>query len=383
MTDENLLFEWNTAKTPKRCNIRNGGIYYQNKVSMFDGTKIKEIIGFIKSAQSKYKSSNIPIILDLGKIMFKDKLTYIILECICYHVITEFKRKIIILSNIQNTIWTEGIYSSVLPFLSMAKSDSFARFKDKFNGEIYGKHYRKIIKTQDWEDPYLNSKIMEQVDWFLKNLQVDKENRNALSEVVSELAGNVYDHVNSDCLIDIDVTSEYERKDDSGEYYGVNLVVLNFSSKLFGDGIRKKLKYGSNFNERFHVVQQAYDNHKKYFDNKTYLEEDFFNITAFQHKVSGREEYFTNGGTGLTKLIYSLQERSEMHNCYMISGRRAIFFKQELIQYNGEKWIGFNEGNNYYDEKPSSHVLGGSYIFFPGTAYNLNFVMRKEDRYDK
>ena len=33
--------------------------------------------------------------------------------------------------------------------------------------------------------------------------------------------------------------------------------------------------------------------------------------------------------------------------------------------------------NNYFEEKPIVTVLGGSYIFFPGTAYNLYFVMRK------
>ncbi len=383
MTDEELLFKRNTARGQKRYSIRNGGIYYHNSEFIVDGTKIKEIMGFIKNVNKKYNNTNIPIILDLGKVEFKDKLTYIILECICHCVMTVYGKKVIILCNVQRTIWTEGIYSSVLPLLSSAKSDCFVKFTDNFMGEIYGRHYRKIVKVEDWNDKYLNCKIMEQVDWFLKNLHVDKENRDALSEVVSELAGNVHDHVNGDCLIDIDVTLEYEKEDDIGEYYGVNLVVLNFSSKLFGEGIREKLNNGHILNERFKIVKEAYKNHQRLFSGENYVEEDFFNITAFQHKISGREKDFTNGGTGLTKLISSLQERSETHNCYMISGKRAIFFRQELLHYDEEKWIGFNDNNNYFDEKPSDTVLGGSYIFFPGTAYNLNFVMRKEEENGK
>ena len=73
-----------------------------------------------------------------------------------------------------------------------------------------------------------------------------------------------------------------------------------------------------------------------------------------------------------------MEERSDTHNCYMVSGERAIFFRQELLNYNEDKWIGFNECNDYFNNRPSNSVLGLGHIYMPGTAYNLNFAMRKE-----
>lgn len=378
MVGDILLFEKNQVITTKGCKIKRDGIHYENKGNLFDGNKIKDIIGFVRFVEKKYKGTNIPIIFDLGNIEFKDKLTIVIFECICNYIMGVLGRKVVVLCSVKKTIWTEGIVSSPLPILSTGKKGSFEKFQLKFKNEIYGRHYRRIILAQEWNDKYLNSKIMEQIDWFLKNLYVDKEYRAAMAEVVSELVGNVHDHTNGDCLVDIDVTTEYEKENAEGKYYGLNLVVLNFSNNLFGDEIKKKINKADKQTERFEYVKSAYINHQKLFNEHYYEEDDFYNISAFQHKISGRENY-TNGGTGLTKLIYSLEERSDTHNCYMISGERAIFFRQELLNYNKEKWIGFNKSNDYYNEKPDDAVLGKSYIYMPGTAYNLNFAIRKEE----
>lgn len=378
MIGEELLFKTNNVSFPKRYNIRKGGIYFNNNEYNFDGKMIKEIIGFVNGANSRYSGSNIPIIFDFGNIKFKDKLTYIILECICNYIMSSCNRKVIIGCSVKNTIWTEGIRSTPLQILSTGKKNSFSKFQEKFRSEIYERHYRRIISASEWDDEYLNCKIMEQVDWFLKNLQVDRDNRSAMAEVVSELAGNVHDHTDGDCLIDIDVTREYEKESSEGKYYGLNLVVLNFSKKLFGEGIKEKIQKDDTLGERFTTVKESFENHKSFFDEDTYIEEDFYNITAFQHKISGRNRNYTNGGTGLTKLIRSLEERSDTHNCYMVSGERAIFFRQELLNYNEDKWIGFNECNDYFNTRPSDDVLGVGHIYMPGTAYNLNFAMRKE-----
>lgn len=377
MTGEELLFQKNNIPGPKHFDIKNGGIYYKNNAYIFNGDKIKEIIGFIRSAHIKYNAIGIPIILDLGNIVFEDKLTYIILECICNFAMSKLGRKIIISCSVKKSIWTEGIQSSVLPILSTGKPGSFEKFQNKFMHEIYERHYRRIVLADEWRDKYLNSKIMEQIDWFLKNLLVDKEYRDAMAEVISELVGNVHDHTTGDCLIDIDVTTDYNKENADGKYYGLNLVVINFSDNLFGQEIKKKIEDGDIQNERYEIVKCALQNHKILFDGHSYTEEDFYNITAFQHKISGRKNY-TNGGTGLTKLIYSLEERSDTHKCYMISGNRSVIFRQELLNYSSDKWIGFNEINDYLNNKPDDGVIAESYIYIPGTAYNLNFAIRKE-----
>lgn len=381
MLGEELLLEKNKTAGPKRFHVSNGCIYYQNNTYRLDGDIIKEIIAFVKAAAVKYGRTCIPIVLDLGKIEFKDKLTYVTLECICNYIMERYHTRIIIGCSVKHNIWTEGFQSSVLPILSTGKNNSFKKFSEKYKNEIYGRHYRRIISESEWEkDIFLNSKIMEQVNWFLKNLHVEKRNRDAMSEVVSELAGNVHDHTNGDCLIDIDVTSEYDKQDSEGTFYGLNLVVVNFSETLFGDGVKTKILSDDILNERFDLVKKAYDNHKKFFEDGVYEEEDFYNISAFQHKISGRTKRYTNGGTGLTKLIRSLEESSDTHNCYMISGDHSVFFKQDYLNYNKDNWIGFNDSNDYINDCQGENVIGGSYIYFPGTAYNLNFAMRKEEK---
>lgn len=384
MLGEELLLDKNETIGPKRFKVSNGCIYYRNNKEKFNGDTIKEIIAFIKAAIVKYGKTSIPIVLDLGRIQFEDKLTYIILECICNYIMENYRIRIIIGCSVKHNIWAEGFQSSVLPILSTGKKDDFRKFSEKYKYEIYGRHYRRIISETEWEkDIYLNSKIMEQVNWFLKNLHVERKNRDAMSEVVSELAGNVHDHTNGDCLIDIDVTSEYDKKDSDGTFYGLNLVVINFSETLFGDGVKARLSSDDMLNERYDIVRMAYSNHKKFFKKGVYEEDDFYNISAFQHKISGRTKRYTNGGTGLTKLIRSLEESSDTHNCYMISGTHSVFFKQDYLNFNRENWIGFNDSNDYLNDGPGKGVIGEGYIYFPGTAYNLNFAMRKEENNEK
>ena len=92
--------------------------------------------------------------------------------------------------------------------------------------------------------------------------------------------------------------------------------------------------------DRYKKVQEAYEYHKKYF-NDDYMKEDFFNIAAYQHKISGREKIVETGGTGLTKLISSLEKKADSHQCYVLSGNRGIFFKQDYLEYNDDRLIGF------------------------------------------
>lgn len=83
----------------------------------------------------------------------------------------------------------------------------------------------------------------------------------------------------------------------------------------------------------------------------------------------------------MTKPIKSLEERSDTYRCYVISGNRAVNFYKEMLEYNENKWIGFNKEKDYISTIPGNNskgqeVITNSLIFMPGTAYNLNFVMR-------
>ena len=75
--------------------------------------------------------------------------------------------------------------------------------------------------------------------------------------------------------------------------------------------------------------------HESFFDSD-YIQEDFFNVASFQHKISGNRKKTYTGGTGLTQLLHLLENYAEAHKCYFISGKRGLWFFQDEIS---TRWI--------------------------------------------
>lgn len=71
------------------------------------------------------------------------------------------------------------------------------------------------------------------------------------------------------------------------------------------------------------------------------------------------------GGTGLTTLIQSLEEMSDAHQCYVLSGNRIIKFLHDFLEYDSNDWIGFNETNTFEKDIPNGRVIDRCPIFFP------------------
>lgn len=379
MNNDNLLFEKNAVRLNKKISIRNKMIEYNNTSRIFNGITINNIIKFVNTLQDKYSNQRIPIHFNLGYIEFEDKLSYIIFECICNYLMQTGKRNVIISAMTNQSIWTEGIHSSPLLLLRKGKKENVEKYEQKFKRDIYKNHYRKVIDITEREDPYYSCKLMSDIDSFLKVYSIGKSHRDMISEVISELADNANEHAKSDCLIDIDITSRYTKEEqEDGIYYGINIAILNFSDKLLGSSIAEKIMHKDILNSRHLNLIVAYNNHKDKFSTN-YLEEDFYNIASFQHKISGRLENESTGGTGLTKLISRLEECSDTYNCYVVSGNRVVWFKHKYLLYNSDNWIGFNKENDFLNCIPSVENVNKCYIYMPGTAYNLNFVMKKEE----
>lgn len=377
LENDELLLETNSINgNTKNIMIRNNCFVFQNKKTLFDGNSIKKILVFVNTVRKKYKNVNIPIILDLGNIEFKDKLTYIFLEIISYILINRYKMKVKVQFQCEHNIFTEGIASSPLLLIDDIKKKNTEKFLRKFTNELYKKHYRKVVVKPKKPDEL--SKLMDEVYFFIFHLGVEGKCAEELSEVVVELVGNASEHTDSECLIDIDVTDLYKKRDSNDLFLGINIAVINFSEKLFGDLVKRRiLETNSQVIERYSLVYTAYQNHSASFDSH-YTENDFFNIASFQHKISGDPEKTITGGTGLTKLISSLEKRSAAHECYLITGDRALLFFHEYLEYNSDRLIGFNKENDFVNVRPSDRVVAPSCIYMPGTAYNLNFIMVKE-----
>lgn len=379
MTNEELLFEKNNTKGKTKIKITQGMVVYEPPDSMFNYTTLKSIINFLNYVHEKYRGIKIPISFELGNIYFIDKLVYVLFECICDCLISNWGHDVYVQFNNEDTIWTAGICSSPLLLLKTGEKKHIQKFKQKFNIDIYHHHYRRIVKGCEQKDSIVLSKIMSEIESFLKTFSVQKECRDEITEVIVELMGNAGEHTGSDCLIDLDVSHGYRKKGDSSNYYGINLAIVNFSGKLLGDGLKEKILGEIEYlDDRHKEVKIAYQLHRKNFGEK-YTKNDFFNIASFQNRISEREKTEHTGGTGLPKLIKSLEQRSDSHRCYVISGDRGVIFLKRYLEYNSENWIGFNKEKDFLSNIPALESVEESQIYFPGTAYNLNFVMKGED----
>ena len=84
----------------------------------------------------------------------------------------------------------------------------------------------------------------------------------------------------------------------------------------------------------------------------------------------------------MTSLLRSLEEDSDTHLCYMLIGRRILFFEKEHMLYDNDEYVGFNKSKNFFSDIPDKSVFDTINTFFPGVAYNLNYAVKKENIYE-
>lgn len=262
--------------------------------------------------------------------------------------------------------------------LTSGTANHIDKFKKSFRFEIYHNHYRRVITKDNLSKDDFLCQVMDEVACFQKLFNVNPDCREDIAEVIIELIGNASEHGGSNCLIDFDIAPSYGKIGSDKRYLGINIAIVNLSKQLLGTALKSKICDERIEEPRYVAVREAYNNHRDFF-NRDYLEEDFFNLSAFQHKISGRTANIITGGTGLTKLIESLETRSDAHMCYVLSGKRQVLFVPDYLQYNSNGWLGFNEENDFLNAKPDPSILSCNHYKFPGTAYNLNFVLQRED----
>lgn len=387
MQNIELLFQMNESNSTTNVALQKNVLEIEvtAKNNLFTGVQIKQIINIVNAAHKKYGKLKYSIYFYLGNVKFIDKLTYVFFECICYYLIKQCGHPVQVFMNVENDIGTDGIVSSPLKLLNRTKIDSIKKYKKAFHFDIYGYHFRRIIDGEGKEETNYLGDLYEQIDRFLKIFEIDDECRSEVGHVIVELVGNVNEHAKTECLVDIDVSPDCKRYNnsklvDNNYYYGINIAIINFSEKLLGEDIINNIVKSDEggYNERYKTVLDAYEYHKSRFSSE-YTEEDFGNITTFQTKISGRREKFGTGGTGLPVLIHSLEEKSQKNRCYVISGKRAVNFYEDLLEYNCNGWLGFNTEKDFLCNVPDKEVIGECLIYMPGTAYNFNFIMKGKE----
>ena len=378
----NLLFQKNEAGS---CFKVSQKYVIHHRGPECNGATMHRLIKEINGCLQKCSDRRLKIILDFGKVRFKDKLTYIILESICYSLIKDYGHIVVIRGECQEIrskdIFCGGISCSPLRYLFIDKKENRDNFIRLFDKKCIEKnHYRRLVSSSEESSSPIFCTIMMEIRTFLSLFTDNDKYRKEVAEVVSELAGNAWEHAKSDCMIDIDVQEDFKKPGDPKDesYYGVNIVVINFAHVLLGDELKEKLmtRDDSALDGRCRQVKDAYSYHKNYFSDK-YNVDDFFNIASFQDRVSSREDSGESGGRGLPLLIRSLERQADTHLCYVISGKNVIWFKLPYMEYNKDEWVGFNSSKNFLSDIPAEDSLGRGETFVSGTAFNLNFAMMK------
>lgn len=377
MENIDLLLKKNPS-LKKKPRLEKNGIHFLYEGVEFSGHTISLILKFINGIKKQYKSAKIPIYFEFGEVLIKDKLTYIIFECICF-LLMEQGYVINVYWSPKNQILTDGVFSSPLKLLNSDSKESKSKFPKKFKFDTYKNHYRKVIPSTSKGN--FQGVLMDDINTFLNMYPISEDSKEEISEVVSELVGNSWEHAKSDCLIDIDITEGHTKIENDvkqdGEFIGINIAIINFSEKLFGADLKEKILNG-NLRGKYVELDQAKSNHNLFF-NERYCEEDFWSISSLQDKISGRPDKVDIGGTGSRVLIKSLQAKADKDNCYLLSGKRVIYFLREYLEYSEDGWLGFNDSNDFINYPPSNDLITSCAIYLPGCAYNLNFIMKVEE----
>ncbi len=371
-----ILFEKNIFDNKKTY----GNKYiYKGRNRVVDAKELKRIILEVGSA---IKGNTVrKIVFDYEKLEFADKLCYILFECLVYSLIGKYTIEVVVkCKREKNGIHTAGIKYS--PLKKVLAGDSKTYINDFLTKKkIEGTHFRVITEYEENKKSEYFSVLYSDIVCFLENIYT-KESKyiEDLSETIVELVDNASEHGKTSCLLDIDVSSGFTQKGVSEDvlYDGINVVILNLSDNYIWENVRYKcLNNVFTESERYMKVQEAYNTHK-YFFGDTYNEEMFFTLAALQDRITGRLEESITGGTGLTKLIQSLQKQSAETLCYLVSGSNIIIFENEYLTQNNDNWVGMNYTCDFIYDIPDRKLFAKSDIYLPGVAYNLTFVVNQE-----
>ena len=382
MKDIELLLDDNSAyvynKRPKMS--QRLCFVFKNRTKVIDAITIKRIICFVNGIRKFYPKGAYKIYFDLGPTVFKDKISCTIFESICYVLIKNFNYTVQVSYLLLPHIESEGGSTSPLLLLKDGKKESCGNYIQKFCDSLYKNHYRKVVPAEA-DGPFLSFQ-MGDIESFLKFNGVGELYAKELAKVIAELIGNANEHTEGDCLVDIDVANNYYNNRSHKKPIGVNVAVINYSPIKLGDPVKIRLFEDPQLPVQYLKVRDAYYTHQAFFD-ESYTEEDFFNVASFQHKISGDMKKVCTGGTGLTKLLHSLESYAEVHKCYFLSGKRGLCFFQDEITTKENRGVGFNKENDFYNHRPSEKSIANCIITIPGTAYNLTFIFPEdsEDNY--
>lgn len=348
---------------------------------------VLNILIWMNGLKQDKKLTNVNIYLNINKAQPIDNLTITFLEYICYYAITNLKYKVFINYKFNESVCLLNDSDTLLRYLR-----NIPTYTDQFVSEYERQYKTYMVSTEIYKRAFstddinnnssFHSKLNQEIYESLGNYtSMNEEQSLDLAETVTELVENAIEHGNSDCFLTIySPDNPIHSKKNDGIYHGVDVSLFNISKKHMGDDVLSKLENNDTEGQLHSVFEQvsiAHGNHRNKY-NESYDNDSFGMLAAMQFNITGRTGVQDSGGTGLPKLIKSLQESAYLDGCYVISGKKGFWLRQEYL--DTEKFLAMNDSHDFIHDIPNKNTLLKLENGFPGTGYHLSFVFQKDKK---
>lgn len=381
----------------KRCKI------YKKNTSI-NANVIKELMGKMEKDYKIYD-------LKFQYIYFEDILVIQFLELIIYLLLKKNSKVSLEITlsnddnyNLNNIFYISSFlnkihkqYHTKRPYYKkntksrINKSEYINNFKKNHNLPI---SYRMYIESQQLVARNDMNKIITDLLEGINSLQSVKELKKDyildIRELLLELITNVKNHtVDSDLVLQVNVSdviksdTKKEHKYFAISFYSLSNTLLYETTKKFYDSLKKNLVISEDRKMLYKNYEEIYNKQINYFDDE-YSIEHFFMLQSFQNGITSRTSSFgKSSGTGLANAIQVIMNKIDDKEgfSYVYSGEKICYFKAKSLNFK-DSICSFNEEEDYL-QRPSSNICTESPVFFPGTAYQLIFPIKKEDAYEK
>lgn len=356
-----------TVKSANHFNMSGRVLFVKTKV--LGGNEVYKIFETVKWANLNFPLNSFSIQIKSDRFSSSDVLPT--LELLMYYLASNYPNlwKITFLSEIV-------IKRNVLFLNSLLKD-----YNGKMIGGGYVCHFRKKYYERNYLRLYISlneflednksvSTYCDEVFLFLKHTSLDEETCVDLFDVCSEVISNVFDHTESDCLIDIKFTDVANKR----KLLCIN--IISISNVYIGSKIVDLLDTNQLVNySGSDVVLKAFKYHSKHF-SENYNKGSFGFVCAFQNRVSTRSNSKQSGGTGLTTLIKRIhgKKTEDSYFSYFLSGDNMLSLNTQYLVVNSDGLIGFNDSNNFYTDIPNPSIIIKEKQTFPGTIFSVNLL---------
>lgn len=374
---KNIELIYKSNKTERHSQNNSNKIYI--KSSYIGSREIYYIIEHINWMRNAHISEELYI--KFNSSFFKDGAVICVLEAVFYYCVKFYKINI-------KYEFNKSIRKSALYQTSLLNKYHLKTLTNKYCLDFcafdVSKTYIRFIFENGWSGEKTSIAVTN-INTFLKGLLISEDLRDSIYELSSELLNNCQEHSDADCLVKIVICPIEDRFTKEKN----QMIYINFIS-FSKINIETKLLQAINQNDFIsysggEIVKAAYENHKKLFDDN-YDASDFSMISIFQKNVSTRKQVINSGGKGLTTFIKHLHGKTiddDHTQSYVLNGNKSLHFYSQYLNINDDGTIGFNEENNYFEQKPCDKVFFRKNLFFPGIIYNIGIAYIEEENYDE